>query len=138
VPRNSAEEAFEAIATSVMSAAGVTAGTMFGARALKVREKVFAMVVKGELVVKLPTERVERLVSLGSGRRFDPGHGRLMKEWVAIPLGLKASWSRLVGEAKDFVNHGDERERSGVGAARRAVPAKKRMGRSPPRSVRKP
>jgi hypothetical protein len=121
-----------------MRAPGVTTGTMFGARALKVREKVFAMVVKGDLVVKLPSETVERLVSSGGGRRFDPGHGRLMKEWIAIPVGLRASWSRLVGEAKDFVNHGERRERSGVGAARGTVAEQKTLGRSPPRSVQKP
>lgn len=135
--RNSAEAAFEAIATSVMRAPGVTAGTMFGARALKVRKKVFALLVKGDLIVKLPSERVEHLVSSGSGRLFDPGHGRLMKEWVAIPLGLRAGWSRLVDEAKDFVSRGKKRERPGVGAARRVVPAKERMERSPPRSARK-
>jgi hypothetical protein len=138
VPRNSAEEAFEAIATRVMKVAGVTAGTMFGARALKIQDKVFAMLVKGDLVVKLPRERVEQMVSSSSGRRFDPGHGRLMREWVAIPLGLKASWPRLVREAKDFVGHGDERGRADVGAARRAVPANKRTGRSPPQPAREP
>jgi hypothetical protein len=135
VPRNSADEAFEAIAARLMKVAGVTAGPMFGARALKVQEKVFAMVVKGDLVVKLPRERVEQMVSSSYGRRFDPGHGRLMREWVAIPLGLKASWPRLVREAKDFVGQGDERGRPHVGA-RRAVPASKRTGRSPPRPAR--
>jgi hypothetical protein len=33
--------------------------------------------------VKLPRERVDELVEAGAGHRFDPGHGRLMKEWVA-------------------------------------------------------
>jgi hypothetical protein len=39
------------------------------------------MLVKGRFVAKLPRGRVDELVSGGSGEYFDPGHGRLMKEW---------------------------------------------------------
>lgn len=35
---------------------------MFGSSGLKVESKVFAMLVKGELVVKLPKHRVDQLV----------------------------------------------------------------------------
>lgn len=57
----------------------VTLGRVFGSSGLKVGGKVFAMVVKGKLVVKLPKERVDGLVASGTGEYFDPGHGRLMK-----------------------------------------------------------
>jgi TfoX/Sxy family transcriptional regulator of competence genes len=60
---------------------------MFGSPVLKVGGKVFAMLVKGRLVVKLPKERVERLVASGTGKPFDPGHGRPSKEWVAVDSG---------------------------------------------------
>lgn len=40
------------------------------------------MLVKDALVVKLPGERVKELLSDGTARPFDPGHGRVMKEWV--------------------------------------------------------
>ncbi len=83
----------------------VTAGKMFGTDGLKVRGKVFAMVVKGELVAKLPRARVDELVGAGVGRHFDPGHGRLMKEWVSVPAG-KASWLDLSREAYRFVKGG--------------------------------
>ena len=60
--------------------AEVSRTRMFGSTGLKVSGKVFAMMVKGDLVVKLPKARVEALISAKLGEYFDPGHGRLMKE----------------------------------------------------------
>ena len=51
----------------------------FGSKGLEVARKMFAFESKSRLVVKLPRERVDELVSSGKGERFDPGHGRLMK-----------------------------------------------------------
>ena len=71
---------------------------------LKVNDKIFAMLVKGKLVAKLPKARVDELVSSGAGDRFDPrGDGRLMKEWVVVGIG-KANWIALAKEAHGFVN----------------------------------
>lgn len=83
----------------------VDQGKMFGSVGLKVNGKVFAMVVKGRLVVKLPKERVDALVASGIGDYFDPGHGKLMKEWVAV-TGTKPSWVDLSKEAYGFVKGG--------------------------------
>src|SRR4029453_3725964 len=49
---------------------------------LNVNGKIFAMMVKGKFVVKLPKVRVDGLVAAGKGEYFDTGAGRLMKEWV--------------------------------------------------------
>src|SRR2546428_11532284 len=49
----------------------------FGTLGLKIQHKIFAMLVKGKLVVKLPKPRVDALLASGEGERFDPGHGRL-------------------------------------------------------------
>jgi hypothetical protein len=58
----------------------VGCGRMFSSNTvLNVNGKIFAMQVKGKLVVKLPKQRVEELVTNGRGHYFDPGHGRLMK-----------------------------------------------------------
>ena len=65
--------------------------------------KLFALFTQGTLVVKLPKERVAALVAAGVGKPFDPGHGRLMKEWLAVTR-PKASWSDLAREAYDFVS----------------------------------
>lgn len=77
---------------------------MFGATALKVGGKVFAMLVKGDLVVKLPASRAEALREAGAAHAFDPGHGRIMKEWVAIPATHTALWAKLGAEARAFVS----------------------------------
>ncbi|MBA3552526.1 MAG: hypothetical protein H0W27_06620 [Actinobacteria bacterium] len=60
------------------------------------------MLVRGELVAKLPRERVDRLVVSGSGARFDPGHGRVMKEWVSTPARHGSQWKQLAEEALQF------------------------------------
>jgi hypothetical protein len=73
--------------------------------ALNVNGKIFAMLVKGKFVAKLPKDRVDALVRDGHGEYFDPGHGRLMKEWVAVGAG-KASWVALAREAYGFVKRG--------------------------------
>jgi hypothetical protein len=78
-------------------------GKGFGSGGLKVNGRIFAMMSsKGKFVVKLPKERVDKLVASGNAEYFDPGHGRLMKEWVAVGIG-GSSWVELAREAYDFV-----------------------------------
>ncbi len=98
-----ADPLFASIIAAFAADRTVTVGKMFGSVGLKVHGKVFAMVVKGKLVVKLPKERVEALVASAKGEFFDPGHGRLMKEWVAVATGDKRSWLGLAKEAKRYV-----------------------------------
>lgn len=83
----------------------VSRGRMFGSVGLKVNGKVFAMLVKGKFVAKLPKERVAELVASGTGEYFDPGHGKLMKEWVAL-MGAQGQWADLAKEARRFVGGG--------------------------------
>jgi hypothetical protein len=59
-------------------------GKGFGSLGLKVNGKLFAMPVRGRLVMKLPKARVDVLLQAGEGTYFDPGHGRPMKEWVVL------------------------------------------------------
>jgi hypothetical protein len=99
------EQSWQAIAESELEEAGVTAGTGFGrSEGLRVSGKIFAMLVKGELVVKLPKARVEELTAAGIGHQFDPGHGRLMKEWVSVTPDAARRWRTLVQEARAFVS----------------------------------
>jgi hypothetical protein len=78
-------------------------GRMFSSSSvLNVNGKIFAMCRKGELVVKLPKERVDELVAERKGVRFDPGRGRIMKEWIVI-ASKKEDWLRLAKEAYGFV-----------------------------------
>jgi len=79
----------------------------FGSGALKVNGKIFAMMSsKGKFVVKLPRTQVDKLVSSGKGERFDPGHGRIMKEWVVVGTG-EANWIELAKDAHQFVKLGN-------------------------------
>jgi hypothetical protein len=75
----------------------------FGADALKVDGRIFAMLVRDRLVVKLPRRRVDELIAAGDGDRFDPGHGRLMKEWLVIGPSAEDRWLALATEALAFV-----------------------------------
>ena len=77
----------------------------FGSNGLKTNGKIFAMLAQSTVVVKLPRERVEALVAAGAGERFDPGHGRLMKEWIALQ-GDTQRWLALAREAHAFVSAG--------------------------------
>ena len=79
-------------------------GRRFGASALKVDGKIFAMLVGGELVVKLPRERVDDLVDSGMGKPFESGQGRVMKEWVALDAVDAREWGKLTRAAREFVS----------------------------------
>lgn len=94
---------FEPIAKTFLKESGVTEGKMFGTSVLKIKGKVFAFPMKGNLVVKLPKERVAEIVASKKGVYFDPGHGRISKEWVAVKPSTEKHWMDLVKEAKDFV-----------------------------------
>ena len=97
------EKTFGRVMTTLRRDPRVGEAKMFGALGLKVGDKYFAMLYKGQLVVKLPAERVSALVAAGDGTYFDPGHGRPMKEWIAFAPDLAARWGRLAQEAKGFV-----------------------------------
>jgi hypothetical protein len=76
----------------------------FGASGLKVKGKIFVMLSRGRLMVKLPRQRVDALVAAGEGERFDPRRdGRLMKEWLSLEPTSKLEWLPLAKEALAFV-----------------------------------
>jgi hypothetical protein len=57
----------------------------------------------GSLVVKLPRQRVDALVAAGEGRPFEPGPGRVMKEWLELGVASRQDWAALAQEAMAFV-----------------------------------
>ncbi|MCU0634359.1 MAG: MmcQ/YjbR family DNA-binding protein [Gemmatimonadaceae bacterium] len=99
---------FAALAATLRAEGGIDAPSAggraraFGADALKVGGKIFAMAVQGTLVLKLPAARVTALVAEGRGTRFGPGHGRVMREWIALD-GAEDEWLALAREARAFV-----------------------------------
>ena len=99
-----AETVFSEMTAHLLREPGVSEGTGFGSNAgLRVGGKIFAMLVGGELVVKLPATRCAALVANGSARPFESGRGRPMREWVAIESSIAADWPVLAREALAFV-----------------------------------
>jgi hypothetical protein len=105
-PANPTGSAFPADMVKALSGkAGVSFEPGWGSSNLvaKCRGKLFILLVQGELVFKLPRERVEELLASG-GRRFDPRkNGQLMKEWVVLPLAHRAR-AKLAVEALGFAH----------------------------------
>lgn len=81
---------------------GETAG--FGSGALRINGKIFAMFVRGRLVLKLPKVRVDELVEAGEGVRFDANKGTPMKEWLSLDPSSRLAWRPLSEEAFAFVS----------------------------------
>ena len=105
LPNTSVHSAFAEIAKSFAGDDKITfgEGKGFGANALKVQGKIFAMISsKNVLVLKLPKARVNQMVQDGLGDYFDPGHGRKMKEWLEY-RGASETWFDIVHEARNFV-----------------------------------
>ena len=105
-----AEAGFSDLVAALGQRSGVTcpggpAGTAprFGSSALRVHDRIFAMVSHGRLVLKLPRQRVADLIASGDGGPFDAGKGRPMKEWVSLDPARQDSWLELAAEAMEFV-----------------------------------
>ena len=82
----------------------ITGGKGFGASGqLKVGGRIFAMLVRGELVLKLPRGRVDELTAGGHGTYFDAGKGRPMREWFVLSKTSAKRWFPLAQEALEFV-----------------------------------
>ena len=99
------EERYEDLVDEFTGLDGVTpptGGSEFGRGALRYRRKIFAMFVRGQLVVKLPAPRVDELVTAGHGQRFDANKGTPMKEWFSLDPGSALPWPPLAREALDF------------------------------------
>jgi hypothetical protein len=90
---------FDAVLERFAGEPGVEQGTGWRSPGLRVNRKIFAMLVDGELVVKLPAERCAELVAAGHARPFRSGR-REMREWVVVGEG---DWVALAEEAHAFV-----------------------------------
>jgi hypothetical protein len=56
----------------------------------------------GDLIVKLPRDRVQQLIHAGAGKPFAPA-GRTFGEWIVIDDRDPARWAGLIDEARVFV-----------------------------------
>jgi len=99
------DERYEDLVDELVGTAGVTpprGGGGFGRSALRYQGKIFAMLVRGRLVVKLPARRVDALVEAGDGIHFDANKGTPMREWLSLDPGSGQDWLALAREALDL------------------------------------
>jgi hypothetical protein len=97
------DAAFAAIVERLRREPGVEEGTGFGRNpGLRARGKIFAMLVDGDLVVKLPADRCAAVVAAGGARPFDRGRGQVLREWIAVSEASEPDWPGLADEALAF------------------------------------
>lgn len=98
-------ERYEDLVDDLAGQDGVTppqGGAGFGRSAIRFNGKIFAMFVRGQLVLKLPEERIDDLIAAGHGARFDANKGTPMREWLSIGPGSEEPWLPLAQEALSF------------------------------------
>lgn len=78
---------------------------------LKTGGTFYAFATTDDLVVKLPSSRVDELVGSGRGLPCSPRPGRPMKEWVCLPAPDEQSCLSYVLEARTFVSTAGNRRR---------------------------
>src|SRR5260370_32211226 len=98
-------EFFAQAAAAALRRGDVAAGTMMGLPCLRVAGAFFASCDQrtGDLIVKLPRERVLQLIAAGAGKPFAPA-GRTFREWAVIDDRDPARWAALIDEALAFVS----------------------------------
>jgi len=99
------QDRYDDLVDELAGVAGVTppqGGGGFGRTGLRYERKIFAMLVRGRLVLKLPAARVDALVAAGDGVRFDANKGTQMREWFSLDPASGRSWPLLAREALDF------------------------------------
>ena len=97
-------ESYEKLEYELLADPAVSAGKLFGHPCLKIGGKVFVCEHDGEMLAKLPPERISELKARG-GRDFEP-MGRKMGGWVKVPEpdgDAARGWIALADEAKAYV-----------------------------------
>ncbi len=95
-------EVFEDLREGFVDIPGVSDGRMFQSDGLTYGGKVFAALSKGQLLVKLPADRVAALIDDGVGLPFDANKGRPMREWMLVPMAEHSQWPPIAAEALSF------------------------------------
>jgi hypothetical protein len=98
------ERRYEDLVDGLIGADGVTpprGGGGFGRSAVRFQNKIFVMLVRGRLVLKLPADRVDDLIAAGHGVRFDANKGTPMREWLSLDPESGLPWPLLAREALD-------------------------------------
>jgi TfoX/Sxy family transcriptional regulator of competence genes len=95
---------YEIVAEELQADPAVRTGVMFGHKCLKTGRKMFACEYEGDLLVKLPPDRLDELRAQGA-REFNP-MGRPMTGWILVAEPADdavRAWLDIAEEAKAFV-----------------------------------
>jgi hypothetical protein len=102
-----AQSLFDELVDEYAARPGVTYGRMMSSNGLRVHGKIFAMLNRGALVVKVPTDRVNELLARDGITAFEPRPGRRMREWAVIPVPAApedVQWPAITAEAFNYVS----------------------------------
>jgi len=96
---------FWAAAEPILGSPGAERGTMMGFPCVRVGGAFLASCdpSSGDLIVKLPEERVHALIEGSTGEPFAPA-GRVFREWVKVSERDATLWRALLTEAGDFAS----------------------------------
>lgn len=100
-----AQQRYADLVDELVAVPGVTpprGGGGFGRGTLRFEGKIFAMLVRGRLVLKLPEARVSELIAAGEGINFDANKRTPMREWLSLDPDSGLAWPPLAREALDF------------------------------------
>ena len=103
-PAAEASDFYWALADELLERDDVDEGTLMGFPCLRVGGRFFSTCDhrSGDLIVKLPRQRVAELIEDGVGAPFSPA-GRVFKEWALVAERDRAAWLALMDEAYAFV-----------------------------------
>ncbi len=98
------DELFWDLAEPMIASGKAVEGELMRSRCVRVGKEFLAMPEyrTGDLVVKLPRERVDELIAAGSGLAFAPAK-KVFREWVQVPERDEAMWQSLLDEGYEFV-----------------------------------
>ncbi|MGI9621186.1 MAG: hypothetical protein ACR2PK_00010 [Acidimicrobiales bacterium] len=101
--RTEAAEYFWDMVEPLFAEDGIEEGSLMGFPCLRLDGAFFATCDHrtGDLIVKLPADRVGELIDSGAGTPFSPA-GKVFKEWVLVDNRDAALWLGLLDEAKAF------------------------------------
>ena len=99
------DELFWDLAEPMIASGQVVEGELMRSRCLRIAGDFLAMPEyrTGDLVVKLPRERVDELIAAGDGLAFAPAK-KVFREWVQVSARDETLWSQLLKEGVEFVS----------------------------------
>ena len=97
---------YDALVERELQQPEVSFGRMMSGQVLSIRGKIYAMLVRDQLVVKIPAAQAAEMIAAGEAVAFQPRPGRRMREWVAVdpppPDAGDGAWPDLVDAARRY------------------------------------